>query len=70
MSFRFLIMSLDFFIKHTQGRVAKILLSLISVPFALWGVDSYVRHNGDQNAVAEVNGESISQQKIKNTYKQ
>lgn len=63
-------MSLDFFRKHTQGRVAKILLSLISVPFALWGVDSYVRHNGDQNAVAEVNGESISQQEFQNTYKQ
>lgn len=63
-------MSLDFFRKHTQGKVAKILLGLISVPFALWGIDSYVRNGGQDAHVAEVNGEFITQQEFQNVYKQ
>lgn len=45
----------------SQGAVAKILLALISVPFALFGIDYYFK-SGPGDALANVSGQAISQQ--------
>ncbi len=45
--------------KSTQGTTAKIIIGLIVVAFAFWGVES-ILFGGGGNSVAEVNGEEIS----------
>ena len=47
--------------EHAQGKIAKIILALITVPFALWGVDSYLKNGGDGPIAAKVGGQEISQ---------
>lgn len=47
--------------EHAQGKIAKIILALITIPFALWGVDSYLKNAGDGPIVAKVGGQKISQ---------
>lgn len=49
-----------------QGWVGKALLAAITVPFALFGIDSYLNQAGRNVAVAEVNGSSISVQEYAN----
>ncbi len=44
--------------------VAKVILALITVPFALWGVDSYIRSAPGQDAIATVGDEKISSQEF------
>ena len=51
---------------HTQGLVAKIILGLITIPFALFGIDSYFNDAGSNVAVAKVNNEKISIQEYSN----
>ncbi len=53
---------LDAIRKHTQGWLAKIILALITVPFALFGIDSYLNQVGGNVPVAKVNGDKISVQ--------
>lgn len=53
---------LDAIRKHTQGWLAKIILGLITVPFALFGIDSYLNQAGGNVPVAKVNGDKISVQ--------
>lgn len=43
-----------------QGWVGKALLALITIPFALFGIDSYLSSAGNNVAVAEVGGNNIS----------
>jgi peptidyl-prolyl cis-trans isomerase D len=52
--------------KHTQGWVAKVILALIVVTFALFGIDSYLNQAGGQVAVAKVDGQKISLQEYSN----
>lgn len=47
----------------------QIVLALIILPFALWGVSSY-RQSGGGDALATVNGEKISQQEFDNALRQ
>lgn len=42
---------------RAQGWLAKVILALITIPFALWGVDSYFNSGGGNELVADV-GES------------
>lgn len=49
-----------------QGWVGKLLLALITIPFALFGIDSYLKSAGSNAAVAEVNGQSITIQAYDN----
>ncbi len=49
-----------------QGWVGKLLLALITIPFALFGIDSYLKTAGSNASVAEVNGEDISIQTYDN----
>lgn len=44
------------------GWVGKALLALITIPFALFGIDSYLNDAGGNVSIAEVDGESISVQ--------
>ena len=57
---------LDAIRKHTQGWLAKVILALISIPFALFGIDSYLNQAGSDVAIAKVNGDKISIQEYGN----
>jgi peptidyl-prolyl cis-trans isomerase D len=46
--------------EKTQGIIAAFILALIGIPFALWGVNSYL-DSGVRSDVASVNGEEISE---------
>ena len=57
---------LDAIRKHTTGWIAKLILALITIPFALFGIDSYLNQAGRDVAVAKVNGDKISIQEYSN----
>ena len=52
-----------------KRRLVQIVLGLIILPFALWGVSSYTKSGGPA-PLAKVNGESISQQEFENAMNQ
>lgn len=52
-----------------KKRLVQIVLLLIILPFAFWGVDSY-RKTGGGESLATVNGEKISQQEFENALRQ
>lgn len=52
--------------KYTQGWLAKAILALITIPFALWGIDSYLQQAGSNAAIAKVDGETITVQQYGN----
>jgi peptidyl-prolyl cis-trans isomerase D len=60
---------LHFIRERAKGWVAWFIVGLISIPFALWGVNSYL--NGPSDAVtATVNGEPIKQFEFQKAYQQ
>ena len=38
--------------ERAQGVIAKVILGLITIPFALWGVDSYLKGGDKADIVA------------------
>jgi peptidyl-prolyl cis-trans isomerase D len=52
--------------EHSKGWLGKLLLAAITVPFALWGIDSYLHQAGSSVAVAKVGGQSITMQEYSN----
>ena len=58
---------LDSIRNHTQGWLAKVILALITIPFALFGIDSYFNSAGGNAAVAKVDGDVISIQEYSNS---
>ena len=52
--------------KLTTGWVAKFILALITIPFALFGIDSYLNQAGQDVAVAKVGKDKISIQEYGN----
>jgi peptidyl-prolyl cis-trans isomerase D len=40
--------------------MAKVILALITIPFALFGIDSYFKNHSTDNSVATVNGQKVS----------
>ena len=56
--------------ERSQGWLAKVVLGLITIPFALWGVDSYISHSGDGDYVAIVGGNKITPQDFDQALKQ
>ena len=46
--------------------MAKVILALITIPFALFGIDSYLNQAGRDVAIAKVNGDKISIQEYSN----
>jgi len=57
---------LDAVRKLTTGWVAKLILALITIPFALFGIDSYLNQAGRDVAVAKVGRDKISIQEYGN----
>ena len=57
---------LDKIRNNTQSKFAKIVLGIIIIPFALFGIDSYLSSIGDDVYAAKVNGESITIQGYQN----
>jgi peptidyl-prolyl cis-trans isomerase D len=53
----------------TQSKFAKIILVLILVPFALFGLDSYVRNSSSGDAAAKVGRQEISVNEFNNAYR-
>lgn len=49
---------------HAKGKIAQFILALITIPFALWGVDSYIKNGGDGPVAAKVGDQTISQQEL------
>jgi len=54
---------------HENKKWVQIVMAVIILPFAFWGVDSY-RNAGEGGALASVNGEKISQQEFDNALRQ
>ena len=51
---------------HSKGWLAKLILTLITVPFALFGIDAYSKDAGAGASVAKVDGATISVQEYRN----
>lgn len=56
--------------EHAQGKIAKTILVLITIPFALWGVDSYLKQGGGGPVVAKVGEQEIHQNEFSQTLKE
>ena len=54
---------------HENKRLIQIVLAVIILPFAFWGVDSY-RRSGNVEAPASVNGTKITRQEFENALRQ
>jgi peptidyl-prolyl cis-trans isomerase D len=54
---------------HTNKKIIQIVLGIMLLPFAFWGIESY-RKSGGGDALATVNGEKISQQEFDNALRQ
>lgn len=48
--------------ERTKGWLAKVILALITVPFALFGIDQYLQGTGSNVPVAKVGGDAITVQ--------
>lgn len=55
---------------HENKRLVQIILALIILPFALWGVSSYDKSGNSADVVAAVNGTKISQKEFENALRQ
>lgn len=49
--------------ERAQGWIAWVIVILISIPFALWGIQSYIG-GGSESIVASVNGEEITEREL------
>jgi len=49
---------------HKHKRVVQVILALLVIPFAIWGVESYTQFGGGRDTVATVNGIEISQRQF------
>lgn len=50
--------------ERAQGWIAKVILALITIPFAFWGIDSYFNAGGNEPPVATVGDEDIAQREF------
>src|SRR4030066_964849 len=53
-----------------KKRLGQIVLAIIILPFAFWGVDSYTRSDNSAEVAATVNGAKITQQELGNALRQ
>lgn len=51
---------------RNNQRVVQFVLALVILPFAFWGVDSYVRDSGSSDEVAKVGNSKITRQEFQN----
>jgi peptidyl-prolyl cis-trans isomerase D len=50
--------------ERAQGWIAKVILALITIPFAIWGIDSYFQGGGGEPPVASVGDDQVSQREF------
>jgi peptidyl-prolyl cis-trans isomerase D len=62
-------MLLEKFRELIKGTLAKVILALITIPFALWGIESYIRTGPSQDTVATVAGQRITYNEFDQTFK-
>ena len=55
---------------RTQTKLAKVILGIIIIPFALFGIDSYLSSAGSNIQIASVNDEPITSQELEETESQ
>jgi peptidyl-prolyl cis-trans isomerase D len=55
---------------HRNKRVIQIVLAIIILPFAFFGIDSYFRDSGSGRAVAQVGDSEISEQELTNAIRE
>jgi peptidyl-prolyl cis-trans isomerase D len=55
---------LDVIRTHAQSWIAKVILALITVPFALWGIDSYFKGGGQMATVATVGKDRVTEREF------
>lgn len=55
---------------RAQGWLAKVILALITIPFALWGVDSYFNSGGGNELVAEVGESGVTRKEFTDMLKE
>ena len=51
---------LEKFRSYAQTKAAQVILALILIPFALFGIDSYLNQAGNNLSIAKVNGYKIA----------
>lgn len=56
------------FREHMQGIIAWVIVGLVAITFALWGIQNYLRGEGGHETVAKVNGTKITQKQLQSTY--
>lgn len=49
---------------HKNKRIVQFILALLTIPFAIWGIESYTRISGGRDAVAKVNGIEITRREL------
>lgn len=54
--------------EHTQGWIAGVIISIIILSFALWGIHSYFTGGTNDSVVARVNGVDISKEQLAVAY--
>src|SRR5258706_9722613 len=54
---------------HKNRRIVQIILALLTVPFAIWGIESYTRIGGSRDVVASVNGLDITLREYQERYR-
>lgn len=52
----------DFIQKHK--RISQVILALLTIPFAIWGIESFAPRGGSAGEIASVNGLKISQRQF------
>ncbi|MBI4984950.1 MAG: SurA N-terminal domain-containing protein [Rhodocyclales bacterium] len=57
------------YVRNNQ-RLVQVFLVLITLPFAFWGVESYVRNAGSGNDVADVGGSKVTAQEFQQTLRE
>lgn len=50
--------------ERAQGWIAKVILALITIPFAIWGIESYFQGGSSEPPVASVGKDDISQREF------
>src|SRR5262249_7845273 len=50
--------------EHAQGWIAGVIATIICLAFALWGIEYYLTSSNNNQTIAKVNGESITQQDL------
>src|SRR5512136_245426 len=55
---------------HKNKRLMQVVLALVALPFAFWGIDSYQRVMSRAGEVAEVSGQKIDEQEFSEALRQ